>query len=68
MVSSVVTSLNFFRAWKVAVLEYGFGKDFIGKNKDLIHITTELVESSLFCSREEWLLISIPNPGKTLLY
>ncbi len=70
---SLATPLYFLqREWKVAILDCGFSKDFVGQKKtdssDLIHITTGLIETSLVCNREEWLLILLPHPGKTLLF
>ncbi len=64
----LATPLYFsFQDWKVAVLEYGFRKGFAEK-QELIHITTDLVESQLICNREERILVSLPDPGKIPLY
>ncbi len=63
----LATPLYFFQDWKAAVLEYGFRKGF-AEEQELIHITTDLVESQLICNREERILASLPNPGKIPLF
>ncbi len=56
--------------WKVAVLEYGFKGKFLPE-KDLVHITCDLVEPQLICSREERIIFSMffpPFPGKKQIF
>ncbi len=64
---SLATPLYFSNDWKVAVIEYAFMQSF-QRDKELIHITSDLVESQLICNQEERLLITVPHTSKTPLY